>query len=121
MKLIPFCILLLVLYAVVTPGRAEEEAGREVTTGEEEELPELFPEQTIPWHETLLELPAWMEQEIDEIKVRTRPANQGGGLFPGEVWPTLPEPALDPLLWNTATGSEIAQTILAEAPVPLSP
>lgn len=121
MKLIPFCILLLVLYAVATPGRAEEEAGREVTTGEEEELPELLPEQTIPWHESLLELPAWMEQEIDEIKVRTRPANQGGGLFPGEVWPTLPEPALDPLLWNTATGSEIAQTILAEAPVPLSP
>ena len=74
----------------------EEERDR--PTGEPEELPELIPEQTIPWHDSLVELPLWMNQERMEIESRTRPANQGGGLFPPEVWPLQPGPELAPLV-----------------------
>jgi hypothetical protein len=120
-----FTILLLLLLLpppAATSARTEDEESREVTPGEQEELPEQLPEQTIPWHESLLELPGWMEQEFGEIQERLRPANQGGGLFPGEVWPVLPEPSLSPLSRNAATGPEAAaQTAPAGDTVPLSP
>ncbi len=76
----------------------EEEEEREMPTGETEELPELIPEQSLPWHDSLVELPLWMSREKREIDSRTRPANQGGGLFPPEVWPLQPGPELAPLV-----------------------
>jgi hypothetical protein len=76
----------------------EEEEERDMPTGEMEELPELIPEQSLPWHDSLVELPLWMNRERREIDSRTRPANQGGGLFPPEVWPLQPGPVLAPLV-----------------------
>lgn len=70
---------------------------REPTPGEQEDIPELLPEIVIPYHDSMVELPGWMEQEKLELHTRQRPANHGGGLFPPQVWPLQPEPPLGPL------------------------
>jgi hypothetical protein len=76
---------------------ALQDDGRVVTPGEVEEGPEMIPEESIPYHDSLVELPEWMKLEQDEVETRQRPANQGGGLFPGELWALQPEAPLAPL------------------------
>lgn len=78
----------------------EEPAPGGEPTGELEELPEMIPDNPVPWHDSLLELPLWMQQEEEEISAQIRPANHGAGLFPPEVWPIQPEPVPGPLIWD---------------------
>ena len=97
--------------------------GSEGLTGEMEELPELIPENPIPWHDSLLELPEWMSQEQAEIETRRRPANHGGGLFPSQIWPLQPEPVPGPLTWDSALakGAEGSAAPRPGVPIPLGP
>lgn len=92
------------------PGPGAGSGAREKAGGEfrprmegEEELPAEFePDQVVPFDQSRLGLPGWQEAERLEILRRQRPANQGGGLFPAEIWPIQPVPAV-PVL---KTGSQ---------------
>lgn len=75
------------------PGSEPSRMVKEV----DEELPDLPPDQSIPWQDSLLELPAENGTEQDEVRNGVRPANQGGGLFPPAVWPLMPDLPLGPL------------------------
>lgn len=94
--------LLLAGLAGAAPLRALPEDESRVVTGEMEETTEMLPEISIPWHDSLLELPEWISREAGEILHRTRPVNHGAGLFPPEVWPLQPEPVLGPLIRDEA-------------------
>ncbi len=80
---------ILFLLAGTSPGLQDDE--RTVTGAEPEEAPELIPQNPIPWDESQLLLPGWMDRERREIEWGRRPANQGGGLFPPDVWPVEAE------------------------------
>lgn len=97
---IPLALVLVLATASSLPALPEE--GREDLTGEQEEMPELIPDNPLPWHDSMLELPWWMSQEQSEIEDRTRAANHGGGLFPPRVWPLQPESAPSPLVRDEA-------------------
>ena len=99
-----------------------EEAGHDLT-GEKEEAVEFLPDSPIPWHDSLLELPEWMRHEVAEIKDRTRPANQGGGLFPPQIWPLQPGPVPGPLIRDAALAGERSPGLAPDARevVPLGP
>jgi hypothetical protein len=103
--------------AAMPPAAVEDE--REPTPGEQEESPELLPEVVIPYHESMVELPGWMDREMMEIHTRQRPANHGGGLFPPQVWPMQPEPPLGPLQMEEAPAAVPPSPGLG--PVPLGP
>ncbi|RYD27317.1 MAG: hypothetical protein EOP86_24715 [Verrucomicrobiaceae bacterium] len=76
-------------------ARPEEQRAK---SEKEEELPQEFePDRLIPFQQSQVELPGWQERERAEILNRLRPANQGGGLFPPQIWPVQPAPALEPL------------------------
>lgn len=92
-------------------------------TGEKEEAQEVVTGELIPWHDSLLELPEWMRQEEEEITSGTRPANQGGGLFPPQVWAVQPAPELGPLVKDhpPEPATPPSPDALIQAAVPLGP
>ncbi|MES2708693.1 MAG: hypothetical protein V4726_19010 [Verrucomicrobiota bacterium] len=84
------------------PSSPEESAARPEdqrrnTEGDEELPAEFQPERIIPFQQSQVELPDWRGREYSEISGGLRPANQGGGLFPLEIWPLQPAPPLAPL------------------------
>ena len=99
-----------------------EEGGHDLT-GELEEAVEFLPDNPIPWHDSLLGLPGWMRQELTEIRDRIRPANQGGGLFPPQIWPLQPEPVQGPLILDSSLPGEGDSGLALDprAVVPLGP
>lgn len=99
------------------------EAGGHDRTGELEEGVEFLPDNPIPWHDSLLELPGWMRQELSEIRDRTRPANQGGGLFPPQIWPLQPEPVQGPLILDSTLPGDGSSSLALNPKevVPLGP
>jgi hypothetical protein len=103
-------------------GALPEDGGHDLT-GEIEEAVEFLPDNPIPWHDSLLVLPGWMRQEITGIRDRTRPANQGGGLFPPQIWPLQPEPVQGPLILDSTLPGEgdPGLPLDAKAVVPLGP
>ncbi|MDB6132958.1 MAG: hypothetical protein JWM59_1201 [Verrucomicrobiales bacterium] len=79
------------------PAAASPEEQR-TKSEKDEELPQEFePDRLIPFQQSQVELPRWQERERSEILNRLRPANQGGGLFPPQIWPMQPTPGLEPL------------------------
>ena len=46
---------------------------------------------TLP-HDATLELPEWQPDDILEVDRNQAPTNLGGGLWPMELWPLMPEP-----------------------------
>jgi hypothetical protein len=112
------------LTALAAPLHAVPEEAEPMITGEVGESVDLSPETIIPWHGSLLELPQWMSREAAEMDYRIRPANQGAGLFPAEVWPLQPEPVLGPLIWDDALAGNPSPPRLRNntaAPVALGP
>ncbi|MDB6070307.1 MAG: hypothetical protein JWL81_1478 [Verrucomicrobiales bacterium] len=107
-----------------TAGRAwalQDDTGR-VAVGEVEETPDMLPEQVIPWHESLSELPEWMSREELEVVSGMRPANHGGGLFPESLWAQEPEPQQGPLIRDEAlrlAGGKVRGEAGEPAAVPL--
>ena len=109
--------------AVAGPLLALPEDDSRTVTGEMEESAELLPPISIPWHDSLLELPEWMSQEAREIQQRRRPANHGAGLFPQEIWPLQPESEQGPLIWDAALAGGNPKPVSdgAFTPVALNP
>lgn len=111
------------LTALAAPLHALPEEAEPMITGEVEESVDLSPETIMPWHDSLLELPQWVGREAAEMDYRIRPANQGAGLFPSEVWPLQPEPVLGPLIWDDAPAGNPSPPRLRDTagPVALGP
>ena len=59
-------------------------------SGEKDDGADMLPAEIIPWHESMLALPEWLSAEQEEITSGLRPANQGGGLFPPQIWAMQP-------------------------------
>ena len=101
MNLFPAFLLMACLAGAVPLQAVPEDDSRTVKGGIEESA-ELIPQLSIPWHDSLLELPEWMSREASEIQHRIRPSNHGAGLFPPEVWPLQPESEQGPLIRDEA-------------------
>ena len=99
-------------------GLPEDE--NRVIAGEMEDPEEANVLPLTPWHDSLLNLPGWMPVEDAEINQRTRPANHGAGLFPPQVWPQQPEPALGPLLLDIAPVIPAAPVVQSHPATPVA-
>ncbi|MBP7950197.1 MAG: hypothetical protein KA004_11115 [Verrucomicrobiales bacterium] len=72
-------------------------------------------------HDVTLELPEWTPEDLREIDENGAPANLGGGLWPSELWPLLPEPRRlpPPPSGHLASASDPASAEATE-PVPVT-
>lgn len=90
---------------------SEEEEGMEI-------IGPVLPS-TLP-HDASLELPEWQPDDILEVDRNQAPTNLGGGLWPMELWPLMPEPRRLPS--SQKAGATLKDAILdksvAKQPLP---
>ena len=106
----------------------EETPASPTTTGtpgmeDTDEGADLLPPEIIPWQDSMLALPEWTSPEQEEITSGLRPANQGGGLFPPQIWALQPTPDAGPLLHDNESTDPAAPVASQDEPaaVPLGP
>lgn len=103
---------LLLAAALRAAGEIPQEGGEE---GGEMVGPSVPP--TLP-HDATLELPEWTSDDLRQAEHTEVPSNLGGGLWPKELWPLMPEPARLPPLSKAATvGASTSETDYTE-PLP---
>lgn len=80
----------LLLACFISFARSEE-----TMTTDGEPLPESaivpVPSSLLP-RDATLELPEWLSEDWREFEQNDAPTNLGGGLFPSQLWPLMPEP-----------------------------
>jgi hypothetical protein len=89
--------------------------------GDRDEGVDLLPPEIIPWQDSMLALPEWTSPEQEEITYGLRPANQGGGLFPPQIWALQPTPEAGLLLHDIESTDAAAPVASQDEPalVPL--
>lgn len=97
--------------------KADEIQLRSRQEGEEELPAEFEPNQVIPFDQSRLGLPGWQETGRHEAPRRQHFANQGGGLFPPEIWPLQSGAAAQTDFHGNGGGQEPASGAPAAGPL----